>query len=135
MSTTTQHAPGTFCWPELSTTDQNGAKKFYSTLFGWTFNDTPIGPNEVYTTLQLGGRAAAALYNMRPEMRAQGIPPHWMSYVAVEDADQTAARARQLGGTIIVQPFDVMELGRMAVIQDPTGAPFALWQAKKHQGV
>ena len=104
MSTTTQHAPGTFCWPELATSDQDGAKKFYSTLFGWSFNDTPMGPNEVYTTLQLGGRAAAALYNMRPEMRAQGIPPHWMSYVAVEDADQTAARASQLGGTIIVMP-------------------------------
>jgi predicted enzyme related to lactoylglutathione lyase len=71
---------------------------------------------------------------MRKEQRAQGIPPHWMSYVAVESADETAKKARELGGTVLMDPFDVFDLGRMSVIQDPTGAIFSAWQSKKHFG-
>ena len=95
MPTITQHAPGSFCWPELGTTDQNGAKKFYGSLFGWTFNDSPMGPGEIYTIFQLGGRACAALYTLRPDMLKQGVPPHWESYVAVTSADATAAGAEK----------------------------------------
>jgi predicted enzyme related to lactoylglutathione lyase len=135
MAIITQHAPGTFCWPELATTDQNGAKKFYTALFGWTSDDSPIGENEFYTMLQSKGHAAGALYTMRKEMRENHVPPHWGSYVAVENTDQSAAKARQLGGKVIAEPFDVMDAGRMAVIQDPTGAVFSLWQAMKHPGI
>lgn len=135
MPTITQHAPGSFCWPELATSDQDGAKKFYSSLFGWTFRDTPIGPNEVYTIFQLGGRDCAALYTLQADMKAMGVPPHWETYVAVANADEAAERVKQLGGTVIKEAFDVMDAGRMAVVQDPIGGVFCVWQAKQHAGV
>jgi predicted enzyme related to lactoylglutathione lyase len=134
MATITQHAPGTFSWPELATTDQNAARTFYTGLFGWTAEDSPIGEGETYTMLKKGGQPIGALYTQQKEQRAQGVPPHWASYISVENADQSAAQAKQLGGQVILEPFDVMEHGRMAVIQDPTGAVFCLWQAKKHIG-
>ena len=134
MATITQHAPGTFSWPELATTDQNGAKTFYTSLFGWTFNDNDMGGGEVYTMLQLAGRDLGALYTMRKEEQSTGVPTHWNSYVTVESADASAAKAKSLGGTVFAEPFDVMDVGRMAVIQDPTGAVFCLWQPKKHTG-
>ncbi len=134
MATTTQHAPGTFCWPELATIDQPGAKAFYTKLFGWEITDNDIGGGEFYTRLSLQGRDLGALYNMQPEERSHGIPPHWNSYVAVESADKSAAKAKTLGGTLLAEPFDVMEHGRMAIIQDPTGATFCLWEPKKHPG-
>jgi len=135
MPTITQHAPGSFCWPELASTDANAAKKFYGGLFGWTFNDNPMGPGEVYTIFQLDGRDCAALYNLRPDMLSMGIPPHWASYVAVANADEAVAKAKASGATILKDAFDVMEAGRMAVIQDPLGAAFCVWQAKGSPGV
>lgn len=135
MPTVTQHAPGSFCWPELGTTDQDAAKRFYSTLFGWTFRDQPIGPEEVYTIFQLGGRDCAALYTLRPDMLKQGVPPHWGSYVTVANADEAAAKVKRIGGTVVMEPFEVSENGRMAVFQDPIGATFSVWQANQHGGV
>jgi predicted enzyme related to lactoylglutathione lyase len=130
-----KHAPGTFCWVELATTDQDAAKHFYGSLFGWSIVDYPMGPADFYTMFQLGGRDAAAGYTMRAEERSQGVPPHWNLYVAVEDADATAARAVELGGKLPAGVFDVYTNGRMAVIIDPTGAAFCLWQPKQTQGV
>jgi uncharacterized protein len=130
----TSYAPGTFCWVELGTTDGEGAKKFYTELFGWDFTDNPIGPGMVYTMLKQDGKDVGALYQMPAEMTEQGIPPHWLSYVSVTSADETATKATELGGTIRKEPFDVFDIGRMAVIQDPTGAVFALWQPRKHIG-
>jgi predicted enzyme related to lactoylglutathione lyase len=132
MATMTQHAPGTFCWPELATNDQPGAKRFYTSLFGWGFEDSPIGEGEVYTMLKLGDRQVGALFQMRQEQA--GLPPHWSAYVAVADADAAAAQAAKLGGKVIMAPFDVMDVGRMALIQDPQGAVVAVWQARKHFG-
>ena len=140
-----KHAPGDFCWIELATTDQTAAQAFYSKIFGWSANNMPIGPNEVYTIFELPGagstlsqpserRAAAAGYTMRPEELSQGIPPHWNLYVAAQSADATAHRAKQLGGTVLAEPFDVFDAGRMAVLQDPTGAAFCVWQAGKNTG-
>ncbi len=127
--------PGSFCWFELTTTDQPAARSFYASLFGWVPADTPMGPGEVYTIFRLDGRDAAAAYTMRPEPRAQGVPPNWLVYVQVEDAGASAARAASLGGTVVVAPLDVMEQGRMAVIADPGGAMFAIWQPKQHTGI
>lgn len=137
MTTTTKHAPGTFCWPELATTDQDAAKKFYTSLFGWTYRDVPMGPDAgVYTIFQSKGQDAAALFTQMPEMMQQGIPPHWGSYVSVADVDDVARRAKSLGGTVMMEPFDVMgTMGRMAVLRDPTGAVLSAWQAKDHPGV
>ncbi len=135
MATMAQHAPGTFCWPELATTDQDGAKKFYTSLFGWTFTAGDMGGGETYTMLKLKGADVGALCTMRKEQRSQGIPPHWSSYVSVESADQAAAKAKQLGGKVLMEAFDVIDVGRMAILQDPTGAVVCVWQAKKHIGV
>jgi len=84
--------------------------------------------------LNLDGKNAGALYPLDKEKQAQGIPPHWLSYASVTNADETAAKAKELGATILAGPFDVMTFGRMAVIQDPTSAVFALWQPKDHKG-
>ena len=93
-----------------------------------------MGPDDIYTIFQKEGRDTGAAYTMRQEDKARGVPPHWMLYVAVESADETASRAAQLGAKVIVDPMDVAEVGRMAVVQDPTGAVLALWQAKSHKG-
>lgn len=128
-----EHAPGSFCWIELATTDGPGAKKFYGDLFGWEANDNPIGPGMVYTMLKLNGKDAGALYQKGDEMKQ--VPTHWASYISVTSADETAAKAKALGATVVQEPFDVMEHGRMAVIADPTGAHFCIWQPMQHKGV
>jgi len=134
MANIDEHAPGSFCWIELATTDQTAAKGFYKSLFGWAANDSPIGPGEVYTIFQLEGRAAAAAFVLKPSETAKGIPPYWGIYIAVDNADDTSRRAGELGGKVIEGPFDVMEAGRMAVLQDPTGAVFWIWQPKANAG-
>lgn len=135
MQETPEYAPGTFVWVELATSDGEAAKKFYTELFGWSFTDSPLGPGMVYTMLKLDGKDVGALYQMPPEMASQGIPPNWLSYALTKNADETAAKAKSLGATLLKDPFDVFDVGRMAVIQDPTGAVFALWQAGTHKGV
>jgi uncharacterized protein len=127
--------PGAFCWIELGTTDQSAAKGFYTSLFGWSVNDFPMGPDSFYSMFVLDGRNAAAAYTLQKEQQSQGVPPHWMTYIAVDSGDDTAARVEGLGGKLLAAPFDVFDAGRMAVIQDPTGAVFSIWQAKKHSGI
>lgn len=134
MATMTSHAPGTFCWIELCSSDAEGAKTFYANLFGWTTRDVPI-PGGVYTMCQLDGHEAGAIYQMSEPDRAQGIPSHWFNYIAVTSVDDTLVHVAELGGTVHAGPFDVMEHGRMAVVQDPTGGLVGLWQAKRQPGV
>ena len=128
------YAPGTFCWVDLGTTDAGGAKAFYGRLFGWESEDMPAGEGSTYTMLRLGGRDVAALYEQGADERAAGIPPHWSSYVSVENADEVAGRVEGLGGKLLAPPFDVLDSGRMAVLQDPTGAMLSLWQPGRHIG-
>jgi len=128
------YKPGTFCWVELGTSDNQAAKNFYTQLFGWETQDNPMGPDMVYTMLKLDGKDVGGLYKLMPDMVAQGVPPHWMSYVYVTDADATAEKAKAAGATVLNGPFDVATHGRMAVVQDPTGAVFALWQPKDNKG-
>ena len=135
MPTVTTHAPGTFCWPELSTSDPIAAKKFYPGLFGWQIKDQDMGPQGVYTIFTLDGNDVSACYKMDEAQAKTGMPPYWVSYISVESADAAAAKAKTLGGQVLLEPFDVMEHGRMAVITDPQGATFCVWQAKKHIGV
>lgn len=135
MANIDKHPAGSFCWVELATTDQASAKKFYTSLFGWSAVDSPMGPDDFYSMFKLAGRDTGAAYTMRKEQRAQGVPPHWMLYISVENADQSVSKAAQAGGTVLAPAFDVMDVGRMAVVQDPTGAIFSLWQAKKQSGI
>jgi predicted enzyme related to lactoylglutathione lyase len=124
MGERTSHDPGTFSWTDLGTDDAEGAKAFYGELFGWRLEDNPVPDAPPYSMAFLDGKAVCAIYERR---EGQG-PTAWLSYVTVEDADATAARAAELGATVISEPFDVMTAGRMAVLQDPTGAVFAIWQ-------
>jgi predicted enzyme related to lactoylglutathione lyase len=128
------HIPGTFSWPELATTDQKGGVAFYRALFGWNVDERPAGPDETYSMFRLGDKEVAAGCSLRPEERKAGVPSHWNMYVSVTNADDAVKRAEQLGAKVLAPPFDVMDVGRMAVLQDPTGAVFQLWQAKNHIG-
>jgi predicted enzyme related to lactoylglutathione lyase len=134
MPVVTRHAPGTFCWPELATTDAHAAARFYGALFGWSTRQTPLDEG-VYTMFLVEGRDAAAMMELPTAMREKGVPVHWAVYVAVEDTDAAADRARGAGGQVIAGPFDVLDAGRMAVVADPLGATFCLWQPRQHAGV
>jgi uncharacterized protein len=129
-----KHKAGDFCWIELATSDQEAAKKFYGELFGWAASDSQMGPNEYYTSFLLNGRQVGAAYTLRQRHLEKGIPPHWILYVATESADESAKRAEELGGKVEMAPIDVFGAGRMAVLQDPTGAHFCVWQAQEHVG-
>ncbi len=135
MPDVSSHPVGAFSWVELATTDPAGAVAFYRSLFGWDIIEHDMGPDGVYTIFTIRGRDVAAAAGQQPQEREMGIPPHWNMYVTVADADAAADQAASLGGTTIVPAFDVMNHGRMAVVQDPTGALFNLWQPKEHIGV
>lgn len=135
MATMTTHAPGTFCWFELTTRDQKSAKQFYAQLFGSEIADSPIGEGESYTILKLAGRDAAGIGPMREKDYPPGTPSHWMAYLATDDVDASTQKVTAAGGKVLAPPFDVMDYGRMAVCVDPNGGTFALWQAKQHAGV
>src|SRR5438132_2745489 len=119
MSVISSYKPGEFSWCELVTTDQNAAKQFYSKLFGWEIDDQPMGPDVFYTMLKLKGEYCAALYGMDQAQRDRHIPPHWNVYVTVASADDSAKKAKSLGGQLIMEPFDVMDVGRMTIVRDP----------------
>lgn len=131
MGTRTEYAPGTFSWVDLQTNDPESAKSFYSGIFGWEYDDRPVGEGSVYSMARLGGAEVAALSPGPPD---DPSPPHWNNYVTVESADETAARAAELGGAVAMEPFEVLEAGRMAVLQDPGGAPFIAWQPRDNIG-
>ena len=135
MGERTRYEPGTFCWVGLATSDPASATAFYTGLFGWHAEDFEAGAAGTYTTLRRGGGDVAILYMQQPEARAAGAPPHWTSYISVEDAEATAARADQLGGAAVFrEPFDVLDAGRVAAIRDPTGAIVSLWQPRQRIG-
>src|SRR5512132_2567535 len=125
----TKHDPGTFCYIELATPDAKAAVKFYQGLFGWKIRETPLPDGTIYYQGQKKERDVGGMY------QTKDAPPNWLTYIAVESADSAAAKAKSLGGHVMMEPFDVMDLGRMAMIVDPQRAPFAVWQARKNPGV
>lgn len=129
------HPAGNFVWMELATTDQPAAKQFYTALFGWEARDIPMGPGFMYTMFRLRGRDTCAAYTMKPEDLALGIPPHWLLYIAVKNADEAVSRALQLGGQPLSPAFEIPNVGRMAVIRDPAGAIFAIFEPGAHRGM
>jgi predicted enzyme related to lactoylglutathione lyase len=127
------HAPGTFCWIELGTSDAAGARSFYTQLFGWGVNEFPMGDMGNYYIFQKDGADTAAMYQIGAQQ--EGMPPNWLSYVAVASADASTEKAKGLGGNVVHGPFDVEEMGRMTILSDPQGAMFAIWETKTHRGV
>ncbi|MBI5311439.1 MAG: VOC family protein [Actinobacteria bacterium] len=113
---------GALCWNELNTRDSEGNKPFYGSVFGWT---PAPAPSENYTMFKLGDRDVAGMIEMDPLHIPAEVPPNWTVYFAVDDADATATKATELGGSIIVPPFDV-PVGRITILTDPVGAPFCV---------
>jgi predicted enzyme related to lactoylglutathione lyase len=128
MGTREKHEPGTFSWAELATTDGDAAKAFYSKLFGWDYDEDEVpGGGGVYSMAKVDGKYVGAVF------QADG-PARWNSYITVEDVSETVEKAREAGATIHAEPFEVGESGRMAVVQDPTGGVFSVWEPKEHIG-
>jgi predicted enzyme related to lactoylglutathione lyase len=126
------YIPGVPCWIDTSQPDPEAAVDFYGGLFGWDFeNVMPPESEGKYFIGRIRGGAVAAVSAIQ-----EGAPPlaTWNTYVWVDSADQTASKVRDAGGQVLVEPFDVMDAGRMAVFVDPEGAVFCVWQAKQHKG-
>jgi predicted enzyme related to lactoylglutathione lyase len=118
----------------LATSDQKAGVAFYKALFGWDVDEQPIGPTEVYSMFKMRGKAVGAGCSQQPDEKKMGVPPHWNSYVTVANVDETTKKAESLGAKVFAPPFDVMDAGRMAVLQDPTGAVFEVWQPNRSIG-
>ncbi len=130
MADATQAIPavGTFCWNELMTGNVDGARDFYSKLFGWTYEEKDMGPAGIYTLFNQGDQQVGGCMALPQE----GIPAHWMSYVNVDDVDASTNKAKELGAQVFVEPTDIPNIGRFSVIKDPTGATLGLY---KHTAV
>lgn len=121
--------PGTICWNELLTTDAKKALEFYGQLFGWTTQAHEM-EHMTYHLLKMGDKDIGGMMQIPADKKAQ-IPPHWATYINVENLDEMIKKAQKLGAILIVPATDVQDYGRFAVIQDPTGAHISFWQALK----
>lgn len=133
MGKRAKYEPGTFCWVDLTTTDLDAAKRFYRELLGWEYDDRPAN-GDVYSVARRYEADVAAIYGQLEQERAQGVPPHWNNYVSTDDLDGVVVRVKELSGSVLAEPFDVLDAGRMAVIADPTAAVFCVWQPGKNPG-
>ncbi len=126
---------GTPCWADLSASDIESAKEFYSQLFGWELDAMPTGPDMTYYMARLQGRYVAGMMQQMPDMASAGLPSYWASYLAVDNADEAAAKVAEAGGTLLYPVDDVENgSGRMFFAADPTGAQVGFWQAGSHIG-
>lgn len=130
MPEVTSYATGQPNWADVTCPDVGAAVGFYTRLFGWSAETDPRPEAGGYTMFTRDGRYVAAA---SPPMQ-EGIPPHWTVYLAADDVDGVAARVTGAGGTVMMEPFDVFEAGRMTIASDPAGAAFGIWQAGNHIG-
>lgn len=124
---------GEFCWTEIATTNLEASKTFYTEVFGWNFHQSENSDiNMQYLEFGLEGSSGDAsrcggMYEMNAEMCGGTIPPaHFSTYIAVEDVDDAAGKAFDLGGKIVVPPMDIPQVGRFCVVEDPTGGKFSM---------
>ena len=125
---------GLFVWADVAVPDTQRGAAFYTALFGWEAVEPPAGDSRQYTMFMLDGEAVAGLGALRQEEIDAGRQPVWSSYVSVDDIDATAAKAKQLGATLLAEPMDIPGAGRMFVATDPVGATISFWQAGGHAG-
>lgn len=116
---------GAFSWFELMTTDVKGAREFYTKLLGWTTQEMPM-QDATYTVVEVEGDQVGGIMTLPPD--AGEMPPTWGIYITVKDIEQTVKTAGELGGKIFMEPQEIPDVGRFAVIQDPQGAYFAAIQ-------
>lgn len=128
MGTRTEYEPGTFCWVDLITSDAEGAKAFYGELFGWEFTDNDMGGGAVYSMGEVGGNRTAGV------MGGADQPPHWNSYIAVASAEETVRKAEEAGAKVVQPVVEIPGSGKMAFVQDPSGATVGLWEAEDNIG-
>jgi uncharacterized protein len=126
----TSYAHGTPCWVDVTSPDLARTTAFYTSLFGWEAETDPRPEAGGYTMFTKDGSYVAAASPPQQE----GMPAYWTTYLASDDVDETARKIRDAGGTVLMDPFDVFDAGRMTVAQDPTGASFGVWQAGTHIG-
>lgn len=119
---------------DLTTIDPVAAKKFYADVFGWGINDIEVAPGIFYTMLLLNDKPVAGLSKMPPDFEEKRFPPFWMSNVATEDVEAELAKAKELGGGVMMEKMDVMQEGVMGIINDAEQGALGLWQAKDHIG-
>lgn len=127
----TQTAPqaGTFVWNELATTNVQAAKDFYNKVFGWEYTDKKMD-DMTYTIIKHNGKDFGGIWAI-PSAQQSQIPPHWLAYILVEDVNKSLESAKKNGATILKPIQQAGDMGRFAIIQDPTGAHIALWQPLK----
>lgn len=126
------YIPGVPCWVDASQPDPDAGARFYGGLFGWEFESVaPEGSDTAYLVGRIRGLDAGAISGLQ---EGDPGPARWNTYIWVESADETAAKAKGAGGVVLIEPFDVGQSGRMAVLADPEGAAFCVWQAKEHRG-
>jgi predicted enzyme related to lactoylglutathione lyase len=111
-----------FSWNELSTSDAEGAKKFYGQLFGWVFDDMPLKDTS-YSVIQTGGYDLGGIMNTPPNSSAL---PRWLPYITVDEVKDTVRQAERLGAQVLPHPTEIPDVGRFAVLRDPQGADFAV---------
>lgn len=131
MSKRDTYPPGVPCWVDAGEHDPDAAQRFYGEVFGWEFKGPGHMPDHAgrYYVATLDGADVAGVGSLPPD-----TTPAWKTYVAVASADESAANARDAGGEILVEPFDAPPAGRMAVLADPAGAVFCIWEAGERQG-
>jgi hypothetical protein len=117
--------PGMFCWDELMTKDMDAATKYYGALFGWT-GKMGDGPMKYWHWQHEGKDIGGMMTLMMPN-----VPPNWLGYIAVSDVDGTTAKVKELGGKVVMEPMDMPKVGKFSIVQDPTGATFALFRSAR----
>lgn len=118
---------GEFCWNELATTDVQAAKEFYSHSFGWEFTDQQMD-DTTYSMIKCGDKEFAGMWQI-PHDQAKHIPPHWMSYILVDNLTHSLEKVKKNGATVRVPETKAGDFGKFAVIIDPVGAHVALWES------
>lgn len=117
------NAYGDFIWYELLTSDHARAKAFYDTVVGWDIEPAPAGPVD-YRMIRTASGNAGGVMQLTDDMRAHGARPTWLGYIGVYDVDRTVAQATEAGAKVLMEPFDIEGVGRLALLADPAGAPF-----------
>jgi len=125
---------GTFGWADVAVPDMDRAGRFYTNVFGWEAFEIPGGDSMPYTMFMLDGLPVAGLGPLGTEDVEAGRPPVWSSYIIVDDVDAIAAKASELGATVLMEPMEILDAGRMVFAIDPIGAAIGFWQAGTHEG-
>ena len=123
-----EKAANPFPWFEINTSNQAECKEFYTSLFGWTTSGFDMGPHGTYTMFHMPGseQPFGGIVELNEEMMP-GVPPHWAVYIHCDDVDAHCERVKSMGGSVMVEPFDIPDIGRTALVRDPHGAAFYLF--------